>query len=231
MRKIKCLLNDKEERRIHRNLTSLFIFAFIFGVGSLAAFGVPTEVDEPDTDDIELTTEQPRPVAVEEVILPITEVVTPTPVVVDTSDTRGRYFDVPLSHDLQDWIRAICEENGVPMALVMAIIDQESDFRAHLISGTNDYGIMQINACNHEAMIEKFGITDFLDPYQNVQCGIYIIGTHLQKTEGAVELALMRYNCGATGARRLWDKGIYSTKYSRSVMELYERYKEEYNAK
>jgi soluble lytic murein transglycosylase-like protein len=116
------------------------------------------------------------------------------------------------------------------MALVMAFIDQESDFRADLISGTDDYGIMQINACNHDKMREMFGITDFLDPYQNVQCGIYIIGTHLQATEGDVGLALMRYNNGATGARRLWEEGVYSTKYSRSVMELYSKYQEEYDA-
>lgn len=46
------------------------------------------------------------------------------------------------------------------------------------------------------------------------------------KTDGNVELALMRYNCGASGARKLWNQGIYSTNYSHSVMTLYESYKE-----
>jgi len=86
---------------------------------------------------------------------------------------------------------------------------------------------MQINTINHEWLQEELGITDFLDPYQNVMCGIYIISGHLEKTDGDIELALMRYNCGATGAKRLWDKGIYHTDYTRKIMGYYEFYKEE----
>lgn len=224
MRKIEYPPRNKVERWLYDNLASLFIFAFIFGLGFLVTWSCSLEKDKPDAPETELP-----PV---ELIIPTEKIVTSTPVEeVETSDELEYYFDVPLSYGLQDWIRVLCEENEVPMALAIAIIDQESDFRADLISGTNDYGIMQINACNHEEMVELFGITDFLDPYQNVQCGIYIIGTHLQKTEGDVELALMRYNNGATGARRLWDEGIYSTKYSRSVMELYTKYQEEYDGK
>lgn len=200
MRKLKYHPLNKVERWFRRNLPTLFIFAFIFGAGFLAALLSPQNWDKPDTPE----TEPPKV----ESILPPEETVTPPVEEVDTSDATEYYFDVPLSDELQDWIRSLCEENEIPMALVMAIIDQESDFRADLISGTDDYGIMQINACNHEKMVEMFGITDFLDPYQNVQCGIYIISGHLQKTEGDVELALMRYNCGATGARRLWEKGV-----------------------
>ncbi|MDD6213596.1 MAG: hypothetical protein PUB42_00115 [Firmicutes bacterium] len=33
----------------------------------------------------------------------------------------------------------------------------------------------------------------------------------------------MAYNCGRTGAKRLWDAGTYSTAYSRAVMELYKK--------
>ena len=221
MRKIKHTPLNKVERWFRKNLATLFIFIFVFGLGFLAALTCIPKDDKIETPETEV-----QPV---ELIIPAEETL---PVIeeVGTADTPEFYFDVPLSDELQDWIRSLCEENEVPMALVMAIIDQESDFRAELISGTDDYGIMQINACNHEAMIEMFGITDFLDPYQNVQCGIYIIGTHLKKTEGDVELALMRYNCGATGARRLWDKGVYSTRYSESVMEQYAKYQEEYDA-
>lgn len=136
------------------------------------------------------------------------------------------YFDVPLSDGFQDYIRAKCFEYDVPMELVIALIDKESSFRADVVSKTNDYGYMQINKCNHEWLSETLGVSNFLDPYENVLCGIYIISGHLEKTDGNIELALMRYNCGATGARRLWEQGIYSTSYSRSIMTLYESYKE-----
>lgn len=154
-----------------------------------------------------------------------TSIPTPTlePIVIEK---EAFYFDVPLSHELQDYIRELCEADDVPMELVIAMIDVESSFRANVVSKTNDYGLMQINTCNHETLSKDLGITDFLDSFQNVRCGIYIIAGHLRKTDGDIVLALMRYNNGATGAKRLWDKGIYSTSYTEKIMAAYESYKE-----
>lgn len=162
---------------------------------------------------------------------------TTTPPVIDTTykpnestpvDTEPVvfYWDVPLSEDLQDYIRTLCEEYSVPEELILAMIEVESSFRPNVISASGDYGYMQINRCNHEWLTEELGVTDFLDPYQNILCGVYIISGHLEKTESDAAKALMRYNCGATGAWRLWQKGIYSTEYTRKVMSAYEIYKE-----
>lgn len=148
------------------------------------------------------------------------------PVAIDTQPATT-YFDVPLSKELQDYIRNLCDEYGVPIELVIAIIDVESTFRADVVSKTNDYGLMQINKCNHEWLTDKLGVTDFLDPYQNINSGLHIISGHLEVTNGDIELALMRYNNGATGAKKLWDKGIYSTAYTQKIMTAYESYKEE----
>lgn len=147
----------------------------------------------------------------------------PKPQDTSTPETKT---DVPLSEELQDYIREKCSEYEVPMELVIALIDKESSFRSDVVSTTNDYGFMQINQCNHEWLSSTLGVSNFLDPMENILCGIYIISGHLEKTDGNVELALMRYNCGASGARKLWNQGIYSTNYSRSVMTLYESYKE-----
>lgn len=147
-------------------------------------------------------------------------------VAIDTQPATT-YFDVPLSKELQDYIRNLCDEYSVPIELVIAMIDVESSFTADVISRKNDYGLMQINICNHETLTDNLSITDFLDPYQNVKCGIYIIAGHLQKTDGNIVLALMRYNCGATGAKKLWDKGIYSTDYTDKIMTAYDSYIEE----
>lgn len=85
---------------------------------------------------------------------------------------------------------------------------------------------MQINKVNHNQLTQKLGVTNFLDPYQNILCGIHIISEHLEKTDGDISKALMRYNCGATGALRLWQQGIYSTSYTERVVSAYEFYKE-----
>lgn len=136
------------------------------------------------------------------------------------------YWDVPLSEAIQDYIRMLSVEYSVPEELILAMIEVESSFRPSLVSSTGDYGYMQINKCNHEWLKDELGVTDFLDPYQNILCGVYIISGHLEKTESDANKALMRYNCGATGAWRLWQKGIYSTEYTRKVMSAYEIYKE-----
>ena len=146
--------------------------------------------------------------------------------IIEEEGPKVFYFDVPLSHELQDYIRELCTEHNVPMELVIAMIEKESTFRENVISKTNDYGLMQINIINHDNLKKKLGVTNLLDPYQNVLSGIYIISGHLNKTGGDIELALMRYNAGGAGAKKMWDKGIYSTKYSRSIMSLYQSYKE-----
>lgn len=151
----------------------------------------------------------------------------PTPKTVIDTEPVTVYFDVPLSKELQDYIRNLCDEYGVPIELVIAMIDVESTFRADVVSKTNDYGLMQINKCNHEWLTDKLGVTDFLDPYQNINSGVHILSGHLEVTNGDIELALMRYNNGATGAKKLWDKGIYSTAYTQKIMTVYESYKEE----
>ena len=134
------------------------------------------------------------------------------------------YYDCPLDEDLQDYIRTLCEENHLPMELVIAVIEVESSFRANAVSGTSDYGLMQINSINHSWLAEEYGITDFLDPYQNVLCGITILSQHYDSF-GDTDKALMAYNLGATGAKRKWEQGVYETPYTRkikSAMEVYE---------
>lgn len=190
------------------------------GVGAIGCLGF-VSAEHPSRPTVSTTTTVPSEIVIQPETTPIVETM---PIV--TEPEKPYYFDVPLSYEIQDYIREKCEEYDVPMELVIAMIEHESSFRADVISKTNDYGYMQINTINHEWLSETLGVSNFLDPYENILCGIYIISGHLEKTDGNIELALMRYNCGATGARRLWEQGIYSTSYSRSIMTLYESYKE-----
>ena len=198
-----------------RNIITIVLFAIV-AVGFVCLIGAMSNHALSDTTATPVDTGTPIPTPTNE----------PTPTV-EPIVKEVFYFDVPLSTDLQDYIREICEEKEVPMELVIAMIDVESSFTADVISRTNDYGLMQINICNHETLTKNLDVTDFLDPYQNVKCGIYIIAGHLQKTDGEIVLALMRYNCGATGAKKLWDKGIYSTDYTDKIMTAYNSYIEE----
>lgn len=107
---------------------------------------------------------------------------------VDSTEVRAAepaYYDIPLSKELQLYTYTRCVDYGIAdhYELVLAMMWQESNFTPGTISKTNDYGIMQINACNHEWLRDMLGTTDFLDASQNIDAGTYIISRMLLKYE------------------------------------------------
>jgi soluble lytic murein transglycosylase-like protein len=106
----------------------------------------------------------------------------------------------------------------------MIACESEGNVRAlnHNKNGSHDKGLMQINSCNFDWLRKELGITDFYDPRQNIQCGCYILGLLSQKYTN-VHRALMSYNMGERRTRKLWNKGIRSSRYSRRVMENYRK--------
>lgn len=134
-------------------------------------------------------------------------------------------YDIPLSDSLQRYIYEICADEGVPVTLALAMIEHESGFNPEAVSATNDYGLMQINKVNHSWLAEKYRTADMMNPYQNVFCGISIIGQYIEKYSDYGK-ALMAYNMGDYGARKAWENGVNSTKYSESILALMEKYEE-----
>lgn len=136
--------------------------------------------------------------------------------------TPPRYLDVPVDEDLQEYIWSLCCLYDIDehYELIFAVMQKESSFNPDAISSTNDYGLMQINISNHSSLSQRLGITDFLDPYQNVHAGIYMLANALHKY-GSVSDALMAYNMGGNGASKLWAQGIHSTSYSETVLAYY----------
>ena len=126
-----------------------------------------------------------------------------------------------LSFGLQEVMQDCCEKYNVPYALALAIAEVESHFDPDAKSSTNDFGLMQINAINLD-WLRDMGI-DPMTPAGNIEAGVYIIAQHLQ-TYGDPELALMAYNNGPTGAKKLWNKGIYQTGYSQKVMAAFAKW-------
>lgn len=145
---------------------------------------------------------------------------------IDTADVF--LFDIPLSDSLQRYIYEICADEGVPVTLALAMIEHESGFDPEVISATDDYGLMQINVVNHERLEAKYRCADMLNPYQNVFCGISIIGSYIEKYEDYGK-ALMAYNMGEYGAKKAWENGVTSTKYSEKILSLMDKYEEVFN--
>jgi soluble lytic murein transglycosylase-like protein len=140
------------------------------------------------------------------------------------TDADFQAVDCALNVDVQEFTYYLSYGYNIDFYLLMALMEQESMYESDTISSTGDYGLMQINRCNHEWLSEELGITDFLDPYQNVMAGTYELHRLFEKY-GDTNKVLMAYNMGEGGARRLWNQGIYETEYTRSIAEKYEAIK------
>lgn len=123
-----------------------------------------------------------------------------------------------LDDELQQAMFEMSEKYEIPVALLLAVAEKESHFNPEAVSTTNDYGMMQINTVNFDRL-RKEGIEP-LDYKGNIEAGALLLSEAIAK-HGEIELALMAYNCGDTGAKRLWEQGIYSTNYSNAIMENY----------
>ncbi len=141
----------------------------------------------------------------------------PPPEEEEAPESHYIIYDVPLSEELQHYTQDVCEEYGVSYPLVLAVIEKESMFDTDAVSQTHDYGLMQINQMNHEWLAGVLGITDWLDPKQNILAGVYVLSQYDYEHPHQV---LMSYNCGPTGAKNLWADGVYSTAYSQAVVEI-----------
>lgn len=127
-------------------------------------------------------------------------------------------MDKPLDAEIQEYIYNLCYGRSIDQEmlyqLVMAVIERESNFQPGIISATDDYGLMQINrgpnGLYHSLYREKYAVSNFLDPKQNVFVGIELLCEYLQKYNGNIRLSLMCYGSGEGGAQEMWNRGIYT---------------------
>lgn len=206
-------------------LATLAVTAVV-AIGAIKASTAEISATEPQETVSETTT---APTAAEtteatqaptEATIPATEATEPTETTVETHP-KVLLYDVPLSEDLQLHIISLCEGKNIDPAVVFALIWRESRFNpASIGDNGNSLGLMQIQPRFHSGLMAEFGCDDLLDPYQNVTIGIAILAGHVNYYDGNVEMGLMAYNAGKTGAYNAYfSKGVYSSPYSQSVME------------
>lgn len=134
-------------------------------------------------------------------------------------------LDVPLEKSLQKDIFYLAHSYDLEFTFVMGLIQQESGFNPSIVSETKDWGLMQINEINHSWLKDTLKINNFLNPYQNIQAGMYMLSELFEKYQKP-HAVLMAYNLGETGAKRLWKQKIHSTKYSRNILSNQKTFKQ-----
>ena len=189
----------------------------VIGTVAISAPSVVTEAYEGIVEPVtEVTTAELEETVLEQVVV---ESFTAEIPFKECTDEGALYFDVPLDHELQDHIFALCEEKCIDPAIIIAMIDKESKFDIDIIGDKGkSYGLMQIQPRWHKERMEELGVTDLLDPYQNVTVGIDILAELLESGK-SLEWALMAYNGGHSYANRLTAEGRLST-YASTVIEI-----------
>lgn len=150
--------------------------------------------------------------------------------------TSAQTYDLGLSEDEQEFTNILvdeleveiqeyaynkCVEVDIPYEVFMALMWNESKYDTDALSQDGmDCGLCQIRKSNHNWIEKELGRDlDFFNPYDNIDASIFML-THYRDNYNPDNLntLLMIYNMGPSGAKKCWDSGYYSTKYSRAIL-------------
>lgn len=114
-----------------------------------------------------------------------------------------------LDYKLQEYTYDLCIKYKIEKyyTLILCQLYYESQYKTDIISGTNDYGIAQINKCNHKWLSKELGITNFLNAKQSILCNIYLMSNNLKKY--SVESSLFCYNTGSPNGSNTYSRNIF----------------------
>lgn len=150
-----------------------------------------------------------------------------------------KYYEIPEEYKryggcfpevVQAYLFSICEQYGVDYYIAVALIEKESSYRYDNVGDHgNSIGYMQIYQKWHTERMYELGITDLYNPYSNMMIGVDTLAEINNKylESSGLNCVLMVYNMGEAGAKKLWKKGIYSSEYSRGIINRANEIKQE----
>ena len=134
-----------------------------------------------------------------------------------------------MSRELQEFTYQRCQELGLEYELVLALMWRESHFRVDAVgynsNGTRDSGIMQINDVNKSWLSDRYGVTDLMDPYQNIIAGTAMLAEYMETYQDET-IALMAYNYGKAGMQQKVSQGITTSQHVKAALEQRDTFKE-----
>lgn len=95
-------------------------------------------------------------------------------------------------------MQQVAEEVGIEVALLQAVVSQESAFNPRAVSRAGAVGLMQLMP----GTARRFGVRDRFDPAQNLRGGARYLVWLLDHFNQDIDLALAGYNAGEGSVRR-----------------------------
>lgn len=194
--------------KISKLLSIILCFVVLVGSQKIDTVDSPT-LPEP-TETVTVTQELP---ALETTTKATTESI-------ETVEPEYVFYDVPFDVDTQKYISDICSEYGLEYELILGIISVESTFKADTIGdGGNSFGLMQIQPKWWGEIMECEGVTDLLNPLENIRCGCAIL-QELKNRYGTEYRALQAYNTGNPDSNNGYAEKVYRHAGELVVLEV-----------
>ncbi len=135
-------------------------------------------------------------------------------------------YALPTGNTAQDrerttlLVRRLAPRYGLDPALVLALIQIESNFDPNARSPKNAQGLMQLIP----ATARRFGVQDIMHPLENLRGGMEYLRWLLDHFDGEVALALAGYNAGEGAVERYRGIPPYreTRHYVKAVTRLYD---------
>lgn len=120
--------------------------------------------------------------------------------------------------DYREYIEELCGKRAICPELIEALIEQESGWDASAVNGDR-IGLMQVDRTVHRERMERLGVEDLSDPYDNILVGVDFL-TELFGRHGDPAAVLMQYNAGYSSGSGLgaWEDGRLSS-YAETILE------------
>jgi soluble lytic murein transglycosylase-like protein len=129
-------------------------------------------------------------------------------------DVNIQSFDaMDPRHAYDHIIKEAAEKYDLDPAMIKAVMQAESAFNAMAVSPVGALGLMQLMP----AVAKELGVTDPLDPRQNIMGGSEHLKKMLTSTRGNVPLALASYNAGPGNVKKY--RGIPPFKETRNYVK------------
>lgn len=145
----------------------------------------------------------------------------------DPLPRTGIISEIPMSADLQRYVKDVCSINDIDPLVVLAIIERESCYQPQVVNPViGCTGLMQLSPETLKWIETQTGCeyNPFV-PEQNIAAGVYLLRWHLDHFENDLPKALLAYAKGIGTATKMLREGVDPTQrweYT-TIVEIRER--------
>jgi hypothetical protein len=243
-------ISKKRKARVSGKAVILIILTLVVSVGLvMLMIDKPSEeITEPPVVIEEPVEDIPSPTEPNEVVEPVKTVNDANNYIypyntmsadwgADVYESGFKYYQLPQKYVntggcfpevVQVYLWCYCCDMDIDYYTVVAMIERESGYKwdATSADGTTK-GYMQISDKWHKDRMQAEGVDDIYNPYGNIRVGLNLLQELVGKYGEDYHRVLMSYNMGEAGCKNANNKGIYSTAYSRGILQRAQELKQE----